>query len=311
MGYPVELHQIVTTDGYQIALHRIPKTNSTLRPLLLVHGLCVSGSMYIAKIPDIEKSLAYLLSDAGYDMWILHSRGTHLSMNHKILTIDDKKFWDFSQHEIGIYDVTAAIDYVLEKTGADKLHYSGVSQGTTVFLIALSMRPEYNEKVASSYLMAPVGSLANIGGFVKFIIDTQLAAFQIDTFKGMNVFYFPLKHELVRQVIESFCDDPIRSTLCQAVTEMVIGPFNPLIKVDKVIIQLVRYFFDNASLKLFEHYYQISKSKKFQQFDYGVSGNYERYKRKTPPEYNLSMIEVPVTLMSAKNDFLATHEVMN
>lgn len=40
-------------------------------------------------------SLALMLVDEGYEVWLLNSRGTRLSQGHKYLTVKDKKFWDY------------------------------------------------------------------------------------------------------------------------------------------------------------------------------------------------------------------------
>lgn len=45
---------------------------------------------------------------------------------------------------------------------------------------------------------------------------------------------------------------------------------------------------------------------KFQQYDYGLTKNYEKYGRPTPPKYDLSKVTTPFAFYFAKNDwFLA------
>jgi len=70
---------------------------------------------------------------------------------------------DFSFHEMGVYDMTAAIDFILEKTGHSKLDIVGYSMGTTIALVGLSDRPEYNSKVNKLVLMAPTSRLKSSG----------------------------------------------------------------------------------------------------------------------------------------------------
>lgn len=84
-------------------------------------------------------------------------RGSTYSRNHIFLHPDRNRtaFWDFSWHEIGIYDVPATIDYILNRTEKSKLHYIGHSQGTTVFFVMCSERPEYNEKILLANMFAP------------------------------------------------------------------------------------------------------------------------------------------------------------
>lgn len=57
--------------------------------------------------------------------------------------------------DIGVYDLAAQIDYVLEKTKQKQVSLVGHSQGTTAGLVLLSERPEYNDKVAVFHAMTP------------------------------------------------------------------------------------------------------------------------------------------------------------
>ena len=61
-----------------------------------------------------------------------------------------------------MYDIPAMIDYILAKTGHEKLHYVGHSMGTTGFFAAIDHRPEYQEKVIMAHLLAPVAYVENM-----------------------------------------------------------------------------------------------------------------------------------------------------
>lgn len=102
---------------------------------------------------------AYLLYDNGYDVWMGNCRGTRPSRGHVRFNATGsqrKQYWAFSLHQIAIYDLPASIDYILEKTNRTRLHYVGFSQGTTLFFILTTQRPDYNEKITSMIAMAPV-----------------------------------------------------------------------------------------------------------------------------------------------------------
>lgn len=59
------------------------------------------------------------------------------------------------------------------------------------------------------------------------------------------------------------------------------------------------------------HYAQEIKSGgKFLQYDYGTAENIKRYGAPTPPEYNITKIQVPIYMMSSVNDWLAGPEVI-
>jgi lysosomal acid lipase/cholesteryl ester hydrolase len=64
---------------------------------------------------------------------------------------------------MGVYDLPAAIDYVLEETSQPDLYYIGHSMGTSMFFVLTSTLPEYNAKVRLMTALAPIAYMA----FVK------------------------------------------------------------------------------------------------------------------------------------------------
>lgn len=72
---------------------------------------------------------AYLLADAGYDVWMGNARGTEISRQHVTLDPEKEEFWAYSWQHIGQKDLPAFIDYILEKTQYKKVTYVGYSQG--------------------------------------------------------------------------------------------------------------------------------------------------------------------------------------
>lgn len=91
-----------------------------------------------------------------------NSRGTTQSRAHVNLTTDDPLFWNFSFNEIGLYDLPAIIDYILNETGEKKLNYIGHSQGTSILFVLLSERPEYNDKINKFIAYAPIAYVGNV-----------------------------------------------------------------------------------------------------------------------------------------------------
>lgn len=69
-----------------------------------------------------------MLADLGYDVWMGNVRGNRYSKQHRWLVTDSKKFWKFSFHEMGKYDLPVLIDFILNKTGFKKIQYIGHSQ---------------------------------------------------------------------------------------------------------------------------------------------------------------------------------------
>jgi hypothetical protein len=54
-----------------------------------------------------------------------------------------REFWDFSFFEMGLFDLPANIDYILEATKKNDLTYIGHSQGTSAFWVMDRMRHDF------------------------------------------------------------------------------------------------------------------------------------------------------------------------
>uniref|UniRef100_A0A182SB68 Partial AB-hydrolase lipase domain-containing protein n=1 Tax=Anopheles maculatus TaxID=74869 RepID=A0A182SB68_9DIPT len=116
--YPIEKHVLTTSDGYILKLHRIPDPvqfpsaeqpittnndpdellrftpNKTFRgTVLLVPGLFSTAADFVVTGP--ENGLAFVLADAGYDVWLANVRGSRFSRKNVKLSVTDSEFWDF------------------------------------------------------------------------------------------------------------------------------------------------------------------------------------------------------------------------
>lgn len=97
-GYPLELHSTQTEDGYILSIHRIPRASTERNyrgVVLLMPGLLTSAAAFT--VNGKESSTAFVLANAGYDVWIANPRGTTYSRKHITLDPDNEKedFWDF------------------------------------------------------------------------------------------------------------------------------------------------------------------------------------------------------------------------
>lgn len=214
------LTSFLKTDVSQKKTYSI-KEEPPKEPILLVHGLFCSGSMWIA---NSSNSLAYLLSDAGYDVWLMSARGTSFAMQHKRWDSKTSKFWDFSWHEIGFYDVTRSIDFILAKTRKKSLRYVGHSQGTTAFIVAMTTRPKYNKKVSVAYLLAPAAYLKHAEGLVGSLTSTRAGDNLAEFFKQTNTYFLHLRQTLLVDSIVAFCQDPNINVICSQGIYTITGP---------------------------------------------------------------------------------------
>ncbi|KAJ8967858.1 hypothetical protein NQ317_017625, partial [Molorchus minor] len=304
-GYPAETHKIVTEDGYILKMHRIPRGIKHVKkkrpPVLLMHGLTFSSADFINIYPNC--SLGYILADMGYDVWIGNARGNSYSNRH--ISIDPntnpRQFYNFSWHEIGSIDIPAKIDYILGVTKREKLYYIGHSQGCTIFYVMASTKPEYNKKIRLATLMAPATFLAGTPEpFGQFFsqFDYEIQQF-VDTF---NIYHIP-QLDFTRSFLRNLCQDDAYLALCRDIYYTIGGGFGDNTQLDKTVFPLIfQTTPSDASTKQFIHYFQLIKSGRFRQFDYGHRKNIKIYGKKHPPDYNISTITAPIALYYGKND---------
>lgn len=304
-GYPVEIHHVTTEDGYILELHRIPhgiSGPSGNRPVAyLEHCLLCSSSDYIMNDPG--EALAYVLADAGYDVWLSNMRGNTYSRNHTTLAPDEFDFWKFSWDEMAIYDVPVSIDYVLGVTGADGVYYVGWSMGTTVFWAMMSELPEYNAKIKAMAGLAPVAFVNNaIGPLMELAPYTD----DIETIADiLGIGEFLPSNELMDYLAETYCD--MNSTyheVCYNILFLIGGPDADELD-EKYLPVIIAHTPAGASVHTIAHYGQLINTGEFSKYDYGAIGNMKHYGQAKPPPYNLSKVTAPVGLFWGNTDWLA------
>ncbi|GMR50187.1 hypothetical protein PMAYCL1PPCAC_20382, partial [Pristionchus mayeri] len=178
-GYPAEKHDVHTQDGFILTMFRIrhgrfsdEKCWWCHRPVVVFfHGLMASGTEFFLNPP--ESSLAFILADAGFDVFIINHRGTTYSKRHTTLKPTDNEFWRWTMDELSKYDCPAAIDKALEISGQKTAYWVGHSMGTTVGYMMLSTRPEYHSKIKALFQLAPTGT----AGFAVGPIGTLFSAY--------------------------------------------------------------------------------------------------------------------------------------
>ncbi len=98
---------------------------------------------------------------------------------------------------MGAYDLAAAVDYILNATDSEKLIYMGHSQGTTIFYVLLSTRPEYNKKILFHIGVAPVASLTHTTSAFRYFtpLAKQIEVKVVEVFKNNFISSSYLKND--------------------------------------------------------------------------------------------------------------------
>lgn len=309
-GYPAETYHVTTEDGYILELHRIPHgindPATEGRPVAyLQHCLLCSSSDWIMDTPD--KALAYMLADAGYDVWMGNYRGNTYSRRHVSLDPDQGvDFWSFSWDEMGIIDLPTMIDFVLDNTGQENLYYVGFSMGTTTFLAMMSEKPEYNDKIRVATLMAPPAYMTHVKGVIAWLAPYSDNLDLVLTLLGKGEF-LPSRN-ITDEWVELFCDEEaVTAEICYNLLFLIVGPDSELINKEYLPV-ILAHTPAGTSVHTINHYAQLIMSGGFHMYDYGFLGNQNHYGQSSPPDFNLANVQIPVALFWGQNDWLATPE---
>lgn len=304
-GYPYERHDVVTEDGYILGTYRIPHGKGCSRKAVpkavvyLQHGLIASASNWICNLPN--NSLAFLLADSGYDVWLGNSRGNTWSRKHLRLSPKSPEYWAFSLDEMAKYDLPATINLILEKSGQKQLFYVGHSQGTTIAFIAFSTNPELAKKIRMFFALAPVVTVKYTQSPMKKL--TTLSRKAVKILFGDKMFS---THTWLEQFIATkVCNRKLFRQLCSNFLFSLSG-FDPqnlnMSRLDVYMAQSPA----GTSVQNMLHWAQAVNSGQLQAFDWGnPDQNMMHFNQLTPPVYNISKMRVPTAMWSGGRDVVA------
>lgn len=304
-GYPVEEHNVTTEDGYVLRVQRIPHGIKQYRgekrkPVLLQHGFTATSVTWIMNVP--ENNLAYRLADSGHDVWLANVRGNTYGLNHVNMSSDQSEFWRFSFHEMGLYDLPATIDFILQKTGQEKIGFVGISQGTTMLFVTLSMKPEYNEKINVAVLLGPAAGVKYFSSPLRYTLALQYYYNLCPTCR-----YSP--DPILTTIVIRGCAFTAAAELCKLAI-ILLGGFDNmnLIDVSRLPVYISHYPDVTSNMNVL-HTFQLTNG--FQMYDYGKERNLVKYAQPVPPHYNLSKVTAPLAIFWSEGDaFTTTLDIM-
>ncbi|XP_043465856.1 lipase 1-like isoform X2 [Leptopilina heterotoma] len=303
-GYQLETHYVETEDGYILEMHRILKVTENIYkkyPVYIKHGLGECSVLFLLSGPN--RAIAYLLVDKGYDVWLGNNRGNMFSKNHSTFLSTSFGFWNFSWHEIGLYDDSAMMDYILQRTESNKLFYICHSQGCTELFVLLSLRPEYNKKIQLAVNLAPAVFTKHLSGITGLASPfSHIGSYIFETFGHVDALD---GSTWLRIVTNFFCAKTmITQPICRLVLNSVEG-FSSF-KKDNILNKFLIYFPSGGSTKQLFHYgFGAHSPAEFRQYDYGRKINEKIYNSRLPPKYSLEKATLPVAILYGSRDFLA------
>jgi len=151
MGIECQDYYVDTLDGFTLRLHRLVG-NPRGPPVILQHGLLMSDECFVF---SPECSLARILHESGFDVWLGNNRGNKYSWKHEKYSRSEKSYWNFTLDDIARYDVTAMINCVLYFSPFAKTAYIGFSNGSAQMFAAFQDNPTLTNKLNQIICLAP------------------------------------------------------------------------------------------------------------------------------------------------------------
>lgn len=259
--------------------------------------------------PHLSDCLGFEMANQGYDVWMGNARGSTYSLNHtKFDYRHDWRYWDFSFHEIALYDMPAQIDYILDVRKKKSLAFIGHSQGNLAMFILQSLNPAWKHKIKPFIALAPIAFIPNVyyGSFriiIKAIESTLITTTQLNrVLKGR---IFP-NDPLTGRALDLVCVPKWSSFMCNLALSLITGD-NLKRTNDSLIPTIAHHIPEGTSILNMLHFGQMVESGQFRAFDFGTRDNIQRYGQPTAPFYPIKRISSPdIAFVVGRTDTLST-----
>lgn len=279
----------------------------TINDLTLARlGLTQSSDRLLA--PHISDSMAFEMANQGYDVWMGNARGSTYSLNHtKFDYRHDWRYWDFSFHEHGLYDLPAQIDHILSIRRRKSLAYVGHSQGNLAMFILQSIHPEWSQKVKPFIAMAPIAFIPQVYyGAIRTLIRV-ISPFVTPTrlnqvLKGR---IFP-NTEAKNKALDMVCIPKWSTPICNVALTLILG--DNLKRANSSLTPIIAHHIpEGTSILNMLHFGQMAESGQFRSFNFGPEENLRRYGSTVNPFYPIGNINSPdIAFIVGRTDPLST-----
>lgn len=300
-GYDFEEHKLTTPDGYILTIHRIPNTNHKnpqKSPVYLHHGYSSLSSCWVVLR---NESLAFMLADEGYDVWMANMRGNIESMEHSTLKTTHDDYWKYCLDEIAAYDTPMTLSYISKiSKSKGKIIWIGHSLGSAVGLTYASESDlEAKKFLKVMILLGPAVEVTHTMSPLRMGYDfADLLQIFLTRF-GLHKLIS--NGRVVSTIFKTVCYySSDFMDLCTNMLYLLLGT-----NTGPTMFPLThRIIFQGASFRTIIQVIEGVGKFGLRKWNYGPSKNMALYGNVTPPTYDLGKVKVPVHLVSAKGDWL-------
>lgn len=296
-GFAYEEHKVITEDGFILTLHRIPAKNNNgtqQGAVLLQHGVLDSGTSWV--FLDVEHSLAYMLSTAGFDVWLGNCRGA--SKHHINHSYDQPEFWNWNTDDLIQFDLPTMVNYVVKISKFEKISYVGHSMGALLgFAGFTNENQELASKINSFIGLAPAASFKKLPSLMDTFFPTP--KYIIGLVQSLVELLSPATRIHAFDTIREGLFIPVCSRYSGFCREMLCGiagcKDTNLFEHSSMSVTFSLYPAE-ASMANLVQFAQWETSGVISMFDYGEEENQARYGSATPKPYNVSDLAIPVAI---------------
>jgi len=307
-GYPFETHTVTTDDHYTLTVHRIPhgrnekQTPTKTRPVVfLQHGFDGSSADWVTNLPN--QAAAFVFADGGFDVWMGNFRGNKESKSQEGWTNKTHEYWQFSLDEMAAMDLPAMIDMALNVTKSDQLYYIAHSTGTTAGFVKFTEDKDFAQKIRKFYALGPITTMKNAKGPLRYIAKMTGTLQWLTGILGADE--FTPNQWLMQELSKYFCGNVVTNMICKNVLFLIGGPDSKQMNATRIPVYLT-HSPGGTSTRNVLHFGQLINTGKFQKYDFGSAAeNKVHYGKITPPMYDVTKMEVPLTVYSGDMDWLA------
>jgi len=293
--------------------------------VLLHHGITLSSASFA--VLNANESLAYVLADAGFDVWMANSRGNTFSWQHEdgAQAMRDPRYWRVSMDEIALSDLPAQLDRVLSTSRTRRAAFVGHSQGSALLMALLSERPEYNDRVSVAAQLGPVTFVKEMAA--PFLVGGVTN--KVDQILKRLAWVDPMPTRATAPVLAGACRRwPTGGSCAKGMAYSFYGPSVHMTPDDYVEIGSV--WPAGVASRNLEHWAQMMRREgepRLTKYDFGNNctqreaalegvahpfyescnaAEYGAQHADAPPEYDLSKVTAPLALFEGGLDVLAT-----
>lgn len=166
-----------------------------------------------------------------------------------------------------------------------------------------AIKPNYNDKIEHHISLGPTAFMKHLySPIMRLIAPTSFITGA--GLEQLGQYEFMPTKGLMRDISSIMCSESVGTVLCKNFL-FLIGGYSPH-QINASSIPIISgHYPAGASTRQVLHYCQEYNSGKFAQYDFGLLKNLATYLRATPPDYDLSQISAPISLIYSANDWMA------